>query len=150
MDFGVWRPHGADLGRVLKFTGQLVRKEISGPSGMADWRKAWRVFAFAMEVLGAASRIRLKRYSDQVQQMSEDYPDLWWIVVCADCNMRKLHIERIRRWLTAGRMELIRVGLPFSFNLVAPWGLAFHEAARRNVLSCYECERCCMVCCFID
>ena len=137
-DFGVWRPHGADLGRALKFTafvlcpttGEHVRKEISGPAGMADWRKAWRVFAFAMEVLGAASRIRLKRYADQIQKLSEDYHELWWIIACADHKLRRLHLERIRRRLASEDAELRRAGMPSNFNPAAPWDMAFREAAK--------------------
>ena len=51
---------------------EYVKKKISGPETTGDWNKAWRVFSFAMEVLGAATRTRLKRYSDRAQQMAED------------------------------------------------------------------------------
>ena len=44
--------------------------------------------------------------------------------------MRKLHLERIRRRLASEHSELIRVGLPSSFQSDAPWDLAFREAAR--------------------
>ena len=44
-------------------SGECIKKEISGPATIGDWNKAWRVFGFAMEVLGAATRTRLKRYS---------------------------------------------------------------------------------------
>ena len=138
VDFGVWRPHGTDMGKALKFSafftcpvsGEYVKKEISGPETIGDWNKAWRVFSFAMEVLGAATRTRLKRYSDRVQQMAEDYHDLWWIIACAEHKMRKLHLERIRRRLASEHSELQRVGLPSSFQPDAPWDLAFREAAR--------------------
>ena len=124
VDFGVWRPHGTDMGKALKFSafftcpvsGEYVKKEISGPETVGDWNKAWRVFSFAMEVLGAATRTRLKRYSDRVQLMAEDYHDLWWIIACAEHKIRKLHLERIRRRLASEHFELQRVGLPSSFQ----------------------------------
>ena len=96
VDFGGWRLHGTDMGKALEFSafftclvsGEYV-KEISVPETIGDWNRAWRVFSFAMEILGAATRTRLERYSDRVQQMAEDYHDLWWIIACAEHKMRK-------------------------------------------------------------
>ena len=69
-------------GKTLKFaaffmysvSGEYIKKEISGPATIGDWNNAWRVFGFAMEVLGAATRTRLKRYSDRIQQMAPRPP----------------------------------------------------------------------------
>jgi len=106
VDFGVWRPHGADLGRALRFAayflspaGEFQRKELSGPSSFAEWARAWRVFAFAMEILNAATRTRLKRYYDTIAALNADYPGLWWLVALADHKMRRSQMERIRRRL---------------------------------------------------
>ena len=137
VDFGVWRPHGAEMGRALKFTahfvtpsGETIRREISGPASFGDWAKAWRVFAFAMEVVGAASRTRLKRYHDIISALNDDYSQMWWVVACADHKMRKSHLERIRRRLAQEHEQLTGVGLPSAFDPVRPWDAAFREAAR--------------------
>ena len=97
---------------------------------MGGWNKEWRVFAFAMEVLGGAMRTRLERYSDRMQQMAENCQDLWCTDACADHKLRKLHLERIRRRLATEQSELERVGLPSTFQPSAPWDLAFRESAR--------------------
>lgn len=133
----MWRPNGSDLGRALKFvawfltpSGEYQRKELSGPASFIEWRRSWRVFAFAMEVLRAATRTRLKRYLDTISEMNEDYPQLWWLVACADHKMRKANLERIRRRLAGEHAELTAVGLKSPFNPDMPWDLAFREAAR--------------------
>ena len=137
VDFGVWRPHGADLGRALRFTayflsptGEFQRKELAGPASFADWERSWRVFGFAMEVLGAATRTRLSRYRDQVAQLARDYPNFWWMVACADYTMRRSHLERIRRRLESEHVQLIAAGLRSAFDPARPWDYAFRDAAR--------------------
>ena len=57
VDFGVWRPHGADRGRSLRLaayflspTGEFQRRELVGPSNFQEWQRSWRVYAFAMEL----------------------------------------------------------------------------------------------------
>ena len=108
--------------------------------GILGWNKAWRVFVFAMEVLGAATRTRLERYSDRIQQVAEDYHDLWWIIPCAH-KLHKLHLERIRCRLATEHSELLRVGLPSSFQPAAPWDLAFREAARDDYFWATEVDK---------
>ena len=137
VDFGVWRPHGADLGRALRFsayflspTGEFQRKELAGPASFTDWERSWRVFGFAMEVLGAATRTRLSRYRDQVAQLARDYPNFWWMVACADYTMRRSHLERIRRRLESEHAQLLAAGLRSAFDPTRPWDSAFRDAAR--------------------
>ena len=137
VDFGVWRPHASALGRSMKFTahvfspsGEVTRKEVSGPASFSEWEASWRVFAFGMEVLDAASRTRLKRYRDEIQKMSTDYPTLWWIVACADLKMRQSQFERIRRRLAKEHAGLTAAGLPSEFRPDRPWDLVIREAAR--------------------
>lgn len=83
-----------------------------------------------MEVLGGATRTRLKRYHDEVQKMAADYPGLWWIVACADLRMRQSHLERIRRRLAKEHAEFSAAGLRTDFDLQVPWDVVFREAAR--------------------
>ena len=139
VDFGIWRAHGSELGRVVKFAayfptpnGGFALKEIVGPSSYHDWEKSWRVFAFAMEVLGAASRTRLDKYRRTIQDTHNDYPAFWWLIALADIKMRKTHMERIRRRITAEHIELTSVGLRSDFDTRAPWDMVFREAAREN------------------
>ena len=137
VDFGVWRPHGADLGRTLKFaayflnpSGDFTRKEIVGPTTFLDWQRSWKVFVFAMELLGAASRTRLARYHALVQGLDSDYPTMWWLIALADQKMRRTHFERIRRRLANEHVELTSVGLKSDFNPAQPWDVVFRDAAR--------------------
>ena len=135
-DFGIWRPCGADLGRALKFVawflspgGEYTKRELSGPASFAEWKRAWRVYSFAMEVLQAASRTRLKRYMDTISDFNDDYPDLWWLIACADHKMRKMQFERIRRRLAKEHAEVTKVGLAHDFDPKRPWDLVIKEAA---------------------
>ena len=148
VDFGVWRPHGADLGRALRFAaffrspaGEFQRKELAGPASFAEWDRSWRVFGFAMEVLGAASRTRLCRYRDQVAQLARDYPSFWWVVACADLTMRRTHLERIRRRLDSEHAQLGAAGLSPTFDPKRPWDAAFREAACDSVFWTKEVDK---------
>ena len=137
VDFGVWRPHGADLGRTLKFaawflnpSGQWAMKEIVGPSSFEEWSRSWAVFAFAMELLGAASRTRLEKYAKTIAALNRDYPSMWWAICMADIKMRRAHLERVRRRLTSEHHELTTAGLRSDFDPAMPWDAVFREAAR--------------------
>jgi hypothetical protein len=137
VDFAVWRPYGARLGRLLKFSaflplasGGFQTKEINGPASFDDWLKSWRVFAFAMTVLKAATRSKLEKYEARIARLNEQYPAYWWVIGVADIRMRSEHLERIRRKLqreaTAGMTPL---GTS-AFDADMPWDAAFREAAR--------------------
>ena len=148
VDFGVWRPHGQDLGRACKFAahfqtapGVFTIKEINGPTCFADWEKSWRVFKFAMEMLGAATRTRLDKYKAQIENLNRDYPSMWWLVAVADIKMRKVHLERIRRRLLDEHTELAGAGLRSDFNVTCPWDQCFREAARDRDFWAQEVER---------
>ena len=148
VDFGVWRPHGQDLGRACKFAahfqtapGVFTMKEISGPACYADWERSWRVFKFAMEMLGAASRTRLDKYKAQIENLNRDYPTMWWLVAVADIKMRKVHLERIRRRLIDEHLELTGAGLRSDFDPLCPWDQCFREAARDRDFWAQEVER---------
>ena len=134
VDFGVWRPHGAALGRVLKFTGyvqgpggEFKNEELSGPATQAEWARSWRVFAFAMEVLGAVSRAV--------------YPELWWVIACADIKMRQVGLERIRRRVAKDHEELTTAGLKSEYDPAKPWDLCFREAAQDSTFWTKEVDK---------
>ena len=136
VDFAVWRPFGASVTRLLKFKayvplpgGEFQVRELAGPPSHDDWLRSWRVFAFAMEVLGAAGRVRLKRYEDQIGRLAADYPSAWWIVACADIKMRQSGIEKVRRRLETEHHELSTAGLKSPLDPARPWDLCFREAA---------------------
>ena len=148
VDFGVWRSHGSDLGRVLKFAayfrnaqGQFTAKEIVGPTTFSDWERSWRVFAFAMELLGAASRTRLEKYRLTIAALNRDYPTMWWLTALADIKMRRTHIERIRRRLLDEHTELTGVGLRSEYDPSLPWDSCFREAARDREFWMQEVEK---------
>ena len=139
VDFAVWRPFGARFGRLLKFqayfplaSGGFQTKEINGPGSYEEWHKSWRVFAWAMSVLKAASRFRLQRYELRIAKLNETYQGMWWIVAMADIRMRSEHMERIRRNLertAAQRAPGVRP-LQGEFDAQRPWDMVFREAAR--------------------
>ena len=83
-----------------------------------------------MEVLGAVSRTRLKRYEDQVLRLSQDYPELWWVIACADIKMRQSGLERIRRRVSREHADLVAAGLKSEYDPRKPWDLCFREAAQ--------------------
>lgn len=136
VDFAVWRPFGASLARQLRFKayvplpgGEFQVRELAGPPSFDEWLRAWRVFAFAMEVLDAAGRVRLKRYEDQIARLAADYPSAWWVVACADIKMRQSGIEKVRRRLESEHLELTAAGLSSPLDPARPWDLCFREAA---------------------
>ena len=148
VDFGVWRPHAVDLGRALKFVaffigpgGEFLRKELVGPSTHDDWVKSWRIYAFAMEMLGAATRTRLAKYAAYIAALDSEYPSLWWLISLADIKMRKTHMERIRRRLANEHLELTTHGLKSTFNPAMPWDAVLREAARDTEYWQKEVER---------
>lgn len=132
-DFSVWRPHGARLLRTLKFQahyptpgGGWRTREIAGPTSYEEWRSSWEVFAFAMEVLQAASRARLERYACHIRKLAGTYPEFWWIVAMADSRCRAEHLERVRR---VSVVEHAAGRLP-DFEPERPWDVVFREAAK--------------------
>ena len=137
VDFGVWRPYGARFGRHLKFHayipipgGGYQQKEFSGPNSFTEWRRSWKPFAFAMTVLGAATRTRVEKYREKIQQLTEDFPTFCWIIALADIRMRSEQMERIRRRCARKHKQLQDAGLPSQYNPSQPWDFVFREAAR--------------------
>ena len=133
----MWRPRAGEFGRALRCTafflspaGEFVRRELAGPTCLADWERAWRVFTVAMEVLSAATRTRLRTYADRIRAASADYPNFWWIIALADAKMRKAHIERIRRRAVADHFELTAAGIKSQLDPSRPWDVAFRDAAK--------------------
>jgi hypothetical protein len=132
VDFGVWRPYGARMGRALRFVVHTVHadgvsrpREVNGPSTYVEWLRCWRVFAFAMVALKHASKARLQRYADLIRVLAEDFPSHWWIVGLADIKMRSEGLERVRRDCVK-RHDL---GSLTDFNSSKPWDVVFREAA---------------------
>ena len=135
VDFGIWRPFGNRMGRALKFTvhslredGTVAPKELSGPADFGSWSRSWRVFAFAMTVLGQATRTRLSRYHDKIAKLNAEYPRYWWVVGLADIRMRSEYIDRTRRDCVkrhaAGKLP--------DFDPQMPWDIVFREASLDN------------------
>ena len=137
VDFGVWRPHGAKFGRILKFgawfqnpDGSFVRKELSGADSFEEWLRSWRVFVYTFELLDLGTSTRMNRYLEEVRRLASDYPGHWWIIACADLKMRSEGLERIRRKLVREHLDLKRAGLPSDYDPLRPWDIVFREAAR--------------------
>ena len=100
-DFGVFRPYSERLKRALRFQAQIwcpeecsyVTRELPGPSSFEEWRRAWRVYRYALLVLGAASHAHLERYFERFQDLVVSHGtlggnNLWWILALADQRMR--------------------------------------------------------------
>ena len=132
VDFGVWRPYGARMGRAMKFVahiqqadGTTLAKEISGPNSILWWKKCWKVYAYAMAVLKHASVTRLQRYADRVVSIAEEFPAYWWVVAQADIKMRSEGLERIRRDCVKRAAD----GTLKDFDKARPWDVVYREAA---------------------
>jgi hypothetical protein len=132
VDFGVWRPYGARMGRALRFVVHTVQaagvsrpREGNGPNCHTEWLRCWRVFAFAMVALKHASKSRLQRYADTVRTLSEDFPAHWWVVGLADIKMRSEGLERVRRDCVKRHEQKTLT----DFNPSKPWDIVFREAA---------------------
>jgi hypothetical protein len=137
VDFGVWRPYGARLGRMLKFSayyplasGGFQSKEINGPGTFDEWLRSWRVFSFAMVVLKAATRSKLEKYELRIARLNEQYPAYWWVIALADIRMRSEHLERVRRKIVRDTAANNVAPGTCAFNEAMPWDSAFREAAR--------------------
>ena len=132
VDFGVWRPYGARMGRAMKFVahiqqadGSTLPKEISGPSNVVWWKKCWKVYAYAMTVLKHASATRLQRYADRIVGLAEEFPAYWWIVALADIKMRSEGLERVRRDCAKRAAD----GTLKDYDPNRPWDIVYREAA---------------------
>ena len=122
-DFGVLRPFGNRLRRTLKYTAKLWNadscsyepKELPGPPDFEEWRRSWRVYRYALLVLGIATSSHLERYYERVAHMYQSYgrlagQELWWIVAQAETRMRAERFEGIRRKLEREDAKLVASG----------------------------------------
>ena len=132
VDFGIWRPYGARLGRAMKFVahiqqadGTTLPKEISGPSDIMWWKRCWKAYAYAMTVLKYATSTRLQRYAEKVIGLAEEYPAYWWIIAMADIKMRSEGLERIRRDCVRRTAAMTLT----DYDPLRPWDVVFREAA---------------------
>ena len=93
-DFAVFGPYGRRQAKLMKFTaqvfvsGELVTKQLRGPSNYEGWRAGWRVFRSAMIMVGAASPATLDRYSRGIEELNLLFPGSWGVVSMADETMR--------------------------------------------------------------
>ena len=139
-DLGILRPFGRRLERALKFQAQIwdpltrefVRKEVPGPSNFKEWIDGWRVYTFIMIALEAASRARLGRYAEKIQDLLNKYGEMggvntWWMVALADQRMRAERMERIRRDLEEAFSEG-RKRESYGFDPSKPWDAVFLAA----------------------
>ena len=93
-DFAVFGPYGRRQAKLLKFTaqvfvnGELVTKQLRGPSNYDGWRASWRVFRSAMIMLGASSPASLDRYARGIEELTLLFPNSWGVISMADETMR--------------------------------------------------------------
>ena len=79
-DFAVFGPYGRRQAKLLKFTaqvfvnGELVAKQLRGPSNYEGWRAGWRVFRGAMIMVGAASPATSDRYARGIEELNLLFP----------------------------------------------------------------------------
>ena len=142
-DFGVLRPFGIRLKRVMKFhakfwdpsTAEFVAKELPGPTSFEEWQRSWRVYSFILVALGAVSKARLERYQAKVGELVAKYGNLrggsWWIVALADHKMRAEEMKRIRRKLDSAHTEG-RFADAGGLDPAKPWDAVFLAAALDN------------------
>ena len=143
-DFAVFRPHGARLGRTLRFTariwvpedGAYVNKEIPGPSTFEEWRRGWRVYRYALLVLNVVSAPRLERYYERVYALHRSHGslgnhNLWWLIAMAEARMRNERFEHIRRELEEDhlRLQACQRAHDSMYNPRRPWDSVFFVAA---------------------
>ena len=143
-DFAVLRPHGARLGRALRFTAkvwsaeamQYTNREIPGPSSFEEWRRSWRVYRYALLVLGIASSAKLERYFDRIHALHRSHGELggtnlWWLLSLAEMRMRSERMEHIRRELEADLVRLRAAGRGHEavMDVRRPWDAVFLAAA---------------------
>ena len=127
-DFAVWRPHGPRLERRLRLTihhrtplGEWVPHEVAGPAAFEDWFDAWRVFAFAMRALKAATQPRMQLYEMRMREFHSAYgPKLWWLLAQADQRMRGEQCPIIRETLEREHIAAKAKGDPHDLDEIAP------------------------------
>ena len=114
-----------------------VTKELPGPSSFEEWRRAWRVYRYALLVLGAASHSHLERYFERFQDLVVSHGalggvNLWWILALADQRMRSERMEVLRRALESERNKLVKRDRADEAELDPrkPWDAVFLRAAQ--------------------
>ena len=143
-DFAIFRPYGCRLLRNLRFvsqvfdpaTGTYSKRELPGPPTIVEWRRSYKVWRYAMMVLGAASAPVLDRYAERVERVYRDWgvmggEDLWWVTLLADVKMRGEGFEQVRRALETKRAELKRMGRveEAALDPAKPWEAVIYHAA---------------------
>ena len=143
-DFAVLRPHGARLGRALKFVAKVwspekaeyVNREIPGPATFEEWRRSWRVFRYILLVLGVVSSPKLEKYYEKVHGLYRSHgnlggADLWWLLSLAESRMRSERMEHIRRELEDDYERYRAVGRQAEsmFDPNHPWDSVFFVAS---------------------
>jgi hypothetical protein len=114
VDFAIWGP---DMRKRIKRArvqalvwtadGDLKRREVPGVQSFAQWRKSWRVFETALQMLwhagraGGASQASLAKYERCIEELVETYPEAWYIVMEADDKMRAEHWPALGRKMQA-------------------------------------------------
>ena len=143
-DFGVFRPYAERLQRTMRFQakvfnpadGTWMSKELAGPANYEEWRRSWRVYRYALLVLGIATNSRLERYFERFSDLVRSHGtlgghSLWWILAQADMRMRSERFEALRRQLESERAELVARGRGAEAELDPrkPWDSVFLRAS---------------------
>ena len=55
-----------------------------GPPNFVQWRRCWRAFAVAMEMLGLRRAAALQAYDEHIRALDAEYPRDWGIIAAAD------------------------------------------------------------------
>ena len=107
VDFAVFGPYGKRQAKMLRFeaqvfvAGQLVTRQVKGPSNFDAWRSAWRVYQVTMMILEASPPGPLDEYEENIRKLNQELPGSWGMIAAADDMMRSEYWERIRREVEA-------------------------------------------------
>jgi hypothetical protein len=134
-DLAIIRPHGRDwqrkltfMGTILGSSGEIVRKELSGPPSFKEWWRSWKVYKALLLLLKVATSAALDAYAEHIRELSEEAP--WDLVYAADVLMRLEEFECIRRDLEERRGKLSTIAVSIAdalvpFDATMPWNSVF-------------------------
>lgn len=147
-DFSVLTPYGRRVAKQMKTRcmvfhpdGTFKHVDVPGPPSFSAWSACWKVFRACIFMLrhpppsvGAlpkqvATSASLEEYYENIQKLSEEFPEAWHLIMQAEDKCRAEAFERYRRNLTKANMEG-KLPMGLSFDPTAPWTSVFIFAAR--------------------
>ena len=146
-DFSVLTPYGRRVQRQMKAKGFFLQQdgswrsaEVPGPPTFEAWASCWRVYRTILLMMrhkvnaagdrpAVVSVAALEEYHDKINELNNEFPECWHLIVQAEDRCRAEQFERAKRNLTKALLEG-RMPMNIDFRAEEPWNGVFTYMAR--------------------